>query len=362
MMMFFWIINFLASCATLAVEISDGTEDTTEMKLALSDTDASLSINTNEGFGEEDNDTAVFDSPHLSVQVDFGVADDDYNKGVNEEEEFNDNSDNEMNDIYLPLDPFTLHHPFLHPEVSEFEYSDWYFLFFTPANKSSSTTVDVSSSSSDVATLLSSKLSVASSMFSINSVDNYKSNSISANLTLMSHSIPSLHHNLCNLQNTAPIFWIRGAEFRLVQVFHDKNQHLYINNKQSETNPVDSLGLLVTLTLGGLGMFLLVLALTFVAAKTITKTELDRFSELQEVLVEQEEYVDVPDSNKDIFVIDDGDDCIGVPEAGKSPILTEMMNDKKGGKSSSSLSHLLHYSLYDSWANLLGNRFIKLST
>ena len=125
---------------------------------------------------------------------------------------------------------------------------------------------------------------------------------------------------------------------------------------------MDSLGLLVTLTLGGLGMFLLVLALTFVAAKTITKTELDRFSELQEVLVEQEEYVDVPDSNKDIFVIDDGDDCIGVPEAGKSPILTEMMNDKKGGKSSSSLSHLLHYSLYDSWANLLGNRFIKLST
>ena len=188
------------------------------------------SVNTNEGFGEELNDTFVFDSPHLSVQVDFGDSDDENEEGVTEEDKSKEEKG--VNDIYLPLDPFTLHHPVLHSEVREFEFSDWYFLYFTPVNKTSSATADVSSASSEVAVSLSSKLSVPSSMFSITSVDKYKSSSISANLSLMSHSIPRLHHNLCNLQNTSPIFWIRGFEFRLVQIFHDKNQHLYINNKQ----------------------------------------------------------------------------------------------------------------------------------
>ena len=30
----------------------------------------------------------------------------------------------------LPLDAFTLHHPNIHSSATEFEYSEWYFLFF----------------------------------------------------------------------------------------------------------------------------------------------------------------------------------------------------------------------------------------
>ena len=224
-----WSLAILISSYTaLAVGQADDAIEKEHVDIEWEQIDTTgVSVNTNEGFGHEANET---DTPHLSVQVNFGESGDENEKGVTENEE--NYKDDGVNDIYLPLDPFTLHHPFIRPEVTEFEYSDWYFLFFSPATKTSSSPIDISSASPEIAASLSSKLSVPSSMFSINSLDKYKSNSISANLSLMSHSIPKLHHNLCNLQNKSPIFWIRGTEFRLVQIFHDKNQHLYINNKE----------------------------------------------------------------------------------------------------------------------------------
>ena len=70
----------------------------------------------------------------------------------------------------------------------------------------------------------------------------------------------------------------------------------------------ESLGLLLTLTLGGLGMFLVVLVVTFVFAKIVTKpSEFERFGEVD--VTESEEYFDTNlhynDNGKDIFVIED---------------------------------------------------------
>jgi hypothetical protein len=129
----------------------------------------------------------------------------------------------------LPLDAFTLHHPYIHSSATEFEYSEWYFLFFTFFDKSSPI-IDVSLTVPEIAKSLSSKLSVPASVFSISRAEKYRSNSISANLSLTNHTIPRLHHKLCNLQNTSPLFWIRGTRYKLVQVIHDRNMHLYIRN------------------------------------------------------------------------------------------------------------------------------------
>ena len=128
----------------------------------------------------------------------------------------------------LPLDAFTLHHPFIHSSITEFEYSQWYFLFFMFFDKPSAVTIDVTLAVPEITKSLSSKLSVAASVFSISRAEKYRTKSISANLSLTNHTIPRLHHRLCNLQNTSPLFWIRGTRYKLVQVIHDKNQHLYL--------------------------------------------------------------------------------------------------------------------------------------
>ena len=62
---------------------------------------------------------------------------------------------------------------------------------------------------------------------------------------------------------------------------------------------MDSLGLLISLILGSLGMFLLVLAVSFLAAKTISKNDFERFTDLEDVLVEPHE----PEYSGDIFVV-----------------------------------------------------------
>ena len=129
----------------------------------------------------------------------------------------------------LPIDAFTLHHPFIHASTTQFEYSQWYFLFFTFFDKSSSLTIDVSLTVPEIKHSLSSKLSVPTSVFSISRVEKYRSNSISANISLTNFTIPRLHHRLCNLQNLSPLFWIKGTRYKLVQVIHDRNQHLYLH-------------------------------------------------------------------------------------------------------------------------------------
>ena len=78
-------------------------------------------------------------------------------------------------------------------------------------------------------------------------------------------------------------------------------------------SPLESLGLLLTLTLGGLGMFLVVLVVTFVFAKIVTKpAEFERFGEAD--VTESEEYFDTNmhynDNGKDIFIIEDVEGCI----------------------------------------------------
>ena len=71
-----------------------------------------------------------------------------------------------------------------------------------------------------------------------------QSGSLSVNLSLTSHKLPGLHKRLCSLPHSAPSFSLvtggPGSDsrmFHLVQVFHDKNQHLYINNNMVRTLP-----------------------------------------------------------------------------------------------------------------------------
>ena len=78
----------------------------------------------------------------------------------------------------IPLDAFSLHHPFLRSHVTEFEFSAWYFLFFSIFYKNSSVamieTVDVSLVVPDLASALSSKLSVPPSVFSVSKAEKYR--------------------------------------------------------------------------------------------------------------------------------------------------------------------------------------------
>ena len=96
---------------------------------------------------------------------------------------------------------------------------------------------------------------------------------------------------------------------------------------------MDSLGLLISIILGGLGMFLLVLAVTFIAAKTINKNDFERFTDLDDVLVNQEEFLEPSEHTNDIFTIDDGENSNYFPDSVKIPVLTELTQETKVPKS-----------------------------
>lgn len=82
----------------------------------------------------------------------------------------------------IPLDAFSLHHPFFQPHLKEFEFSNWYFLFFTIFYNNNSTREEVESNgTADVADLvpeltkaLSSKLSVPANIFSVSKAEKYR--------------------------------------------------------------------------------------------------------------------------------------------------------------------------------------------
>ena len=78
----------------------------------------------------------------------------------------------------IPLDAFSLHHPFLQSHVQEFEWSEWYFLFLTVFYKNSSespsSTVDVSVLVPELTKALSAKLSVPANTFSISKAEKYR--------------------------------------------------------------------------------------------------------------------------------------------------------------------------------------------
>ena len=94
----------------------------------------------------------------------------------------------------IPLDAFSLHHPFLRSHVTEFEFSAWYFLFFSIFYKNSSVTetVDVSLVVPDLASALSSKLSVPASVFSVSKAEKYRSLKITFHNNLKTKLSPPL--------------------------------------------------------------------------------------------------------------------------------------------------------------------------
>ena len=79
---------------------------------------------------------------------------------------------------------------------------------------------------------------------------------------------------------------------------------------QNQQRASDALGLLVTLSLGGLGMFLMVLAFSFMVTQILMKNK-EEYSEEEGYLVESEghdeedtkEVTEEAKSDKDIFVI-----------------------------------------------------------
>jgi len=210
---------------------------------------------------------------------------------------------------HLPVDPFSLHHPFLHTSVAEFEYSEWYLLLFSPSN-ASLLIPNTDSLPNQLTRSLAEKLEVSSSTFHISSIDSNRSGGISANISLARLTVPHLHRNLCRLPEDEPVFEFDGKNFTLLTVRHDKNQHLYIRTNPSTTTTGDELGLLLTVTLGGLGMFLLVMAFSFLAAQIVSKQDISGVSDLEDILVEHREgSIDSCDvMEKEIFIIDNSDE------------------------------------------------------
>ena len=147
------------------------------------------------------------------------------------ENEHHTNSGHKIFDgLDIPIDAFTLHHPFIHSNITEFEYSRWYFLFFAFFDNTSAKTFDVSLEVPEIIKSLSSKLSVPKSVFSISKAEKYQSGSTSANLSLTNLTIPKLHHKLSTLQESSPLFWFLGTRYRLVQVLHSRNIHIHVGS------------------------------------------------------------------------------------------------------------------------------------
>ena len=84
---------------------------------------------------------------------------------------------------------------------------------------------------------------------------------------------------------------------------------------QNQQRASDALGLLVTLSLGGLGMFLMVLAFSFMVTQILMKNK-EGFTDEEDYLVECEghdeedptEVLEEVKSDKDIFIIETSDD------------------------------------------------------
>ena len=147
----------------------------------------------------------------------------------------------------------------------ELEYSDWYLLKLSPEEGNITTTKDDDTAvnlSSALLSSLATKLSVSPKVFKVNqfTVDSTTS-TISANLSVRWRGLgPSTHSRLASLQLTSPTFPLPNRPYTLALLLHAKKQHLYLPSPS--LNP-HSLGLLLSLLLGGLGVFLLLLAASF---------------------------------------------------------------------------------------------------
>lgn len=123
----------------------------------------------------------------------------------------------------------------------------------------------------------------------------------------------------------------------------------------------ESLGLLLTLTLGGLGMFLVVLVVTFVFAKIVTKpSEFERFGEVED----SEDYFDTNlhynEDRKDIFVIEDVEGCI-INKENRSDDCPPIAMSERPQNKLVTLSNMWH-SLTSGRLkeNIFGSKFIEL--
>ena len=133
----------------------------------------------------------------------------------------------------LPSDVFSLHHPYINPSITEFEYSTWYFLYLVLYDKTLPAAVDESPTSLQITQSLSSKLFVPPSTFLVSSVEvSVSEESISINMSLTNLSIPHLHTRICHLERDSPFFLLDRKKYRLVQVIHDKNRHLFVRNQK----------------------------------------------------------------------------------------------------------------------------------
>ena len=150
----------------------------------------------------------------------------------------------------------------------ELEYSDWYLLKLSPEEGNITTTKEnldndtAVNLSSALLSSLATKLSVSPKVFKVNqfAVDATTS-TISANLSVRWRGLgPSTHSRLASLQLTSPTFPLPNRPYTLALLLHAKKQHLYLPSPS--LNP-HSLGLLLSLLLGGLGVFLLLLAASF---------------------------------------------------------------------------------------------------
>ena len=123
---------------------------------------------------------------------------------------------------------------------------------------------------------------------------------------------------------------------------------------------LESVGLFITLSLGGLGMFLVILSVTFVFAKMVTKSaEFERFEE-EETMVEHEEYDDYVDfplqDRRDIYLIEET-----VEEGENTRTGTTKYGRQDGSTKRNFLSTLWNGFLSRGLKeNIIGEKFIEL--
>ena len=177
----------------------------------------------------------------------------------------------------------------------ELEYSDWYLLKLSPEEEGNSTESlmeEPANLSSALLTSLATKLSVSPKVFKVNefTVDSSTS-TISANLSVRWTGLaPSTHSRLASLQLTSPTFpLLNSRPYTLALLLHARKQHLYLPPSPS-LNP-HSLGLLLSLLLGGLGVFLLLLAASFLLVLVLggNKDQQEQGEVDEEELLEEEE-------------------------------------------------------------------------
>ena len=173
----------------------------------------------------------------------------------------------------------------------EYDYSDWYLLKLTPEEQ-----VEVEEPtllSSTLLTTLATKLAVPAHLFHVNSFTVDAERWITANLSVSwarAVGAPHLHLRLASLQLSSPRFLLPHP-YTLALLLHARKQHVYVAAPINHSVAASSLGLLLSLILGGLGIFMLLLAAAFLLVLVLSSregVEGEEVEEDEEDLVEEE--------------------------------------------------------------------------